>query len=69
MSTEALDFDFAEWDTQGVARPQLAPFERRRRPAAGRLSEMDLEPPDGPVPADVISYFEDALRRERARGR
>jgi hypothetical protein len=67
MSTEALDF--SDWDTQGVARPQLAPFQRRVRSAPLKLSEMDLEPPEGPVPADVISYFEDALRRERARGR
>ncbi len=66
MSTEALDF--ADWDTERVARPQLAPFQRRQRPAL-RLAEMDLEPPEGPVPADVISYFEDALRREASRNR
>lgn len=32
-----------------------------------RLNEMDLDPPSGPVPADVLAYFEAALEREGRR--
>jgi hypothetical protein len=42
-------------DTQRVPRPL-------------RLATMDLQPPPGPVPAEVIAYFERALAREAERG-
>jgi hypothetical protein len=41
--------------------------QRVRRPP--RLRELDLEPPPGPVPADVVAYFEAALARQAERER
>ena len=50
-------------DTQRVARPMpVGPA-----PAPRRLAEMALEPPSGPVPADVLAYFERAVDGERRR--
>ena len=61
---------FAEDDTLQVARPALSPSEpdvtARRSP---RLAEMDLDPPSGPVPSEVLAYFEAALAREGERRR
>lgn len=50
-------------DTLQVTRPAaLSPAPPRRR-----LAEMDLDPPAGPVPADVLAYFERAVAREGSR--
>ena len=46
-------------DTLQVARP--APADP---PAPRRLDELDLDPPSGPVPAEVLAYFEAAVERE-----
>lgn len=51
----------ADDDTMRVVRPP-AP-----QNPSGRLSQMDLEPPAGPVPASVLAYFEAALDREDRR--
>lgn len=68
MSTHAISLGDA--DTLRVARrglsapPPDAP--PRRTP---RLAEMDLDPPSGPVPSEVLAYFEAAVAREgRRRG-
>jgi hypothetical protein len=34
-----------------------------------RLADMDLQPPAGPVPAEVIAYFETAVARQAERER
>lgn len=60
MTTNALTLPNDE-DTQRVARPQVA------RPVR-RLAEMDLDPPSGPVPSEVLAYFERAVERARDRG-
>lgn len=58
MTTQTLS-PYPDGDTLQVARPSsLAP------PAPRRLAEMDLDPPAGPVPAEVLAYFEAALERE-----
>lgn len=62
MTTHAFTLPNDE-DTQRVARPVAAD----ERPQARRLAEMDLDPPTGPVPAEVLAYFEQALDRERGR--
>lgn len=57
MTTQTLPHH-ADDDTLQVTRP-AGPFG-----AAGparRLAEMDLDPPAGPVPADVLAYFERAV--------
>jgi hypothetical protein len=41
--------------------------QRVRRPP--RLGELDLQPPPGPVPAEVLAYFEAALTRQAERER
>jgi hypothetical protein len=65
MSTHAIALDE---DTKRVARP--AAGASAAPPAArARLDQMDLDPPDGPVPAAVLAYFELAVAREAARGR
>ena len=46
--------------------PVIATAQRRR---TRRLDEMDLDPPEGPVPADVIAHFSDAVARQAARER
>lgn len=56
MSTSSATYD--EQDTQRVPRHELP------RP---RLDDLDLDPPEGPVPAEVIARFEAALAREAAR--
>jgi hypothetical protein len=65
---------YAEDDTQRVVRPALPtpdleaepePVPLRRR--SPRLAEMDLEPPSGPVPSEVLAYFEAALAKEALR--
>ncbi len=61
MTTHALTLPNDE-DTQRVARPPAAD-ERSAR----RLAEMDLDPPSGPVPAELLAYFERAVSRERDR--
>ena len=40
-----------------------------REPPPPRLADMDLRPPAGPVPADVIAYFETAVARQAERER
>ena len=60
MTTSAL----ADDDTLRVARPALS---TRRTGPTRRLDEMDLNPPSGPVPADVLAYFEAAVDREGQR--
>jgi hypothetical protein len=64
MTTQTL-LDHADDDTQQVARPAGL----RSPLAPRRLAEMDLDPPAGPVPADVLAYFERAVERERGDGR
>jgi hypothetical protein len=65
MTTQTLPHS-ADDDTQQVARPAglggLAGTARR-------LAEMDLDPPSGPVPADVLAYFERAVAGEARRRR
>jgi hypothetical protein len=53
----------ADDDTLRVARPALA----SRNGPTRRLDQMDLDPPSGPVPAEVLAYFEAAVARERLR--
>jgi len=53
----------ADDDTLQVARPALPARSGPRR----RLDEMDLNPPSGPVPAEVLAYFEAAVAREGLR--
>ena len=62
MTTNALTLPNDE-DTQRVARPVAADPQLPPR----RLAEMDLDPPSGPVPADVLAYFERAVDGERRR--
>ncbi len=62
MTTNALTLPNDE-DTQRVARPQTAEDLLPPR----RLAEMDLDPPSGPVPAEVLAYFERAVDGERRR--
>ena len=64
MTTHAISLPGDE-DTQQVARPATVADERPS--AALRLDQMDLDPPTGPVPADVLAYFERALARESSR--
>jgi hypothetical protein len=40
-----------------------------REPPPPRLADMDLQPPAGPVPAEVIAYFETAVARQAERER
>jgi hypothetical protein len=63
MTTQTLAHA-ADDDTLQVSRPADL-----RSPAAPprRLAEMDLDPPPGPVPADVLAYFEQAVAREGRR--
>ena len=58
MTTQMIS-PHPDGDTLRVARPSS--FEA---PAPRRLAEMDLDPPSGPVPAEVLAYFEAALERE-----
>ncbi len=51
----------ADDDTLQVPRQALSDSSPRR------LAEMDLDPPSGPVPADVLAYFEAAVAREGSR--
>ena len=62
MTTTALTLPNDE-DTQRVARPPAAD----ERSGTRRLAEMDLDPPSGPVPAEVLAYFERAVAGERRR--
>lgn len=59
MSTQAIHA--YDGDTARVRRP--SPPERRL--TGRRLAEMNLDPPEGPVPANVLAYFERAVERER----
>lgn len=63
MTTHALTLPNDE-DTQRVARPPAIDDESFRSP---RLADMDLDPPSGPVPAEVLAYFERAVAGERRR--
>jgi len=63
MTTQTLSHT-SDDDTLQVTRP--AAFTVSAGPPR-RLAEMDLDPPSGPVPADVLAYFERALDRERGR--
>ena len=60
MTTQTIDLN-ADSDTLQVNRPAMNVNVPRR------LSEMDLDPPSGPVPAEVLAYFESALEREGRR--
>ncbi len=60
MTTQTLSHH-ADDDTQQVSRSAMSTSPPRR------LAEMDLNPPAGPVPADVLAYFEAALEREGRR--
>jgi hypothetical protein len=62
MTTTALTLPNDE-DTQRVARPPAGD----ERTGTRRLAEMDLDPPSGPVPAEVLAYFERAVDGERRR--
>jgi hypothetical protein len=62
MTTQTLAHH-ADDDTLQVSRPAAL----RPSVAPRRLAEMDLDPPSGPVPDDVLAYFERALQRERDR--
>ncbi len=62
MTTTTLTLPNDE-DTQRVARPPALDD----RSGARRLAEMDLDPPSGPVPAEVLAYFERAVDGERRR--
>jgi hypothetical protein len=66
MTTTALTLPNDE-DTQRVARPLAADEPAEQRHAPRRLAEMDLDPPSGPVPAEVLAYFERAVNGERRR--
>lgn len=61
MTTQSIDLNY-DSDTLQVSRSAVNPGVPRRR-----LSEMDLDPPSGPVPAEVLAYFESALEREGRR--
>jgi hypothetical protein len=63
MTTSATAASFADDDTLRVARPPRLP----RAIPPRRLDEMDLDPPSGPVPAEVLAYFEGAVEREALR--
>ena len=63
MTTSASAISFADDDTLQVARPPRLPHAIPPR----RLDEMDLDPPSGPVPAEVLAYFERAVEREGLR--
>jgi hypothetical protein len=63
MTTQTLPHS-ADDDTLQVARPaDLGGLAGSAR----RLAEMDLDPPAGPVPADVLAYFERAVEGEARR--
>ena len=62
MTTHALTLPNDE-DTQRVARPVAVDEQLPPR----RLDEMDLDPPSGPVPPEVLAYFEAAVTREGLR--
>jgi len=58
-----------EADTQRTERPaQMVPVRERRRSSL-RLADMDLDPPEGPVPPEVIAWFAEAVERRDARDR
>jgi hypothetical protein len=59
MSTQTIDHN--DEDTLQVTRPAAL-----ERPTV-RLRDMDLDPPSGPVPSDVLAYFEAAVEREGRR--
>lgn len=61
MTTQTIDLN-ADSDTMQVNRQGIDSNVSRPR-----LSEMDLDPPSGPVPAEVLAYFESALEREGRR--
>ena len=63
MTTQTLTHT-ADADTLQVTRP--ADLGGPAGPAR-RLAEMDLDPPTGPVPADVLAYFERAIAGEARR--
>jgi hypothetical protein len=63
MTTSAAAIAFADDDTLQVARPARLP----RAIPPRRLDEMDLDPPSGPVPPEVLAYFEAAVTRESLR--
>lgn len=59
MTTQTIDHN--DEDTLQVTRPSAL-----ERPTV-RLRDMDLDPPSGPVPSDVLAYFEAAVEREGRR--
>jgi len=65
---------YAEDDTQRVIRPRLDPPDLELDPEpppirsrSPRLADMDLDPPSGPVPSEVLAYFEAAVAKEALR--
>lgn len=70
MTTHALTH--SDEDTMRVARPvpsyrTAVPRSEPLRPRRPRLGDLDLDPPAGPVPGDVLAYFEAALARQNER--
>lgn len=64
MSTHAIsmgDADTLRVNRRGLSAP--LPDAPPRRTSL-RLAEMDLDPPSGPVPSEVLAYFEAAVARE-----
>jgi hypothetical protein len=52
-----------------MAEPEGDTLRVLRPPPPPRLADMDLQPPAGPVPAEVIAYFETAVARQTERER
>ncbi len=46
--------------------PVIAAAQKRR---TRRLDEMDLDPPEGPVPDDIVAKFAQAVERQAKRQR
>ena len=59
----------ADADTMRTRRPVQAAPAREPRRSNPRLTDMDLDPPEGPVPPEVIAWFAEAVERRDARGR
>ena len=59
--------NFGESETLRASRSHSPAIAAAQRRPTRRLEDMDLEPPEGPVPDDVIAHFTDAVRREAER--
>ncbi len=56
-------------DAQRAPRSQSPVIAKAQHRRTRRLDEMDLDPPEGRVPTDVIAHFASALERQAARER